>query len=895
MHSFIVAKAKLGSDGTNKGMSFTFWDSTEETTRGSDSQNAVLYVKNFTVAQDDTTKPTVVVNPFYWNSASENSLYDNSSDNGHIELESDWKNASGYSSTATSGQYDGDPKVSGKITFTGTAYDDMRLGSISVTFGSVLSGTVTATYDSTNSVWTVPEKTVASDGYEFSVVGATSSAVGNYGDSVYFDQKGHKVYWTLSIDTAKITNQVGSDVVLTVLAKDAKNNTTAASSITAPVTTNGYTVIDGTTNKPTYQMDVVPYITGVTTTLSNLKKNNPSVYNRTSRGHYPVAADETITFSGFNLGDNTTLDVSTLTASGAYDFAVTYTVAENEDVTVYALNNLNDNDAKGVYDKTVDLTTSPTGNKSIYDNYYNRCPNGDNNNLLTDDVWFDVWEIDPTAVRSKVGGITQPVMAIDPVRDNIGFAFINGTAYFSMPRGTNQKKVDPNSYEYWIGGLDEWNSISLAYDVNGYSYATAAGGDLNTSKNGVDIFRFTTSRWDGKGTLTTEGYKDLNNQFGLEYIGEREYFQQEDGTWTDFTNFSKSRIKSPSMATVASASDKSTVYLAYYDSINDEVRFNWGIIKNKKDDSDDEGMFGTHYGTGRTSQAYSIGGTSLIAGQTVDKAISTKPTYASSPVTTEDGTAVYGGEYVSIAAIPNDGDSDDAVVAVWWDGTHHKMLYSYNKTPKSITKGKYKQKDTKWSAPVELFQQEVGEYCKVAVDAAGGIHIVAYDSTNGDVWYAYLQEYDSPSSAKVGCLDSNGFVGSELNIDVALVDGKAVPYISYYASSAAKPKIARWVGGNLTEVSSVSGAENEAFTSNWEVSYVPTSSKLIVDHINVGVWKDSSGVIKQSKTGEKKFAPGAGSDVNSFGTVWGNGTVNPVLGYATKSGSLGYIETAQMK
>ena len=89
-----------------------------------------------------------------------------------------------------------------------------------------------------------------------------------------------------------------------------------------------------------------------------------------------------------------------------------------------------------------------------------------------------------------------------------------------MPYGTNSKGVTPNSYEYWIGGLDEWNSIGLVYDVNGYSYATAAGGDLNTSKNGVDIFRFTTSRWDGKGKLDTDGYTQLGNQFGLEYIGE---------------------------------------------------------------------------------------------------------------------------------------------------------------------------------------------------------------------------------------------------------------------------------------------------------------------------------------------------------------------------------------
>ena len=896
---------------------YNIWDSTEETTPGTNSQKAKLTVM-FEVDVVDNTAPAVQIDPFYWRSAGDNSLFGNSSANGHIELEADWTAKSGetyltpgYSKykAGTEGytgkEYDEDPKVSGKISIRGSAIDNTRLTEIwahiddfaftgsdtSDEFGFGLDGTASKTekgtyyklaeysVDSSGAAsWTGSGDANLTSGWQFTATGSAG-------------QDGHSITWQLDLDTSKITNAAGADKNIRIIAVDGRQssgqnkvrNASSESAKAAGESGTGYLQ----PNNPAYQVDVVPYVTGVETTLTSLKRKNPSVFNRTALGHYPVAADETITFSGFNLGATTTLDVSTLTASGAYNFSVS---------GISALNNLNDNDAKGLYDKTVDLTTSPTGSKSIYDNYYNRQPNGDNNNLLTDDVWFDVWEIDPTAVRSKVGGITQPVMAIDPVRDNIGFAFINGTAYFSMPRGTNQKNVDPNSYEYWIGGLDEWNSISLAYDVNGYSYATAAGGDLNASKHGVDIFRFTTSRWDGKGTLSTDGYKNLNNQFGLEYIGEREYFYDESQSkWVDFTNFSKSRIKSPSMATVASASDKSTVYLAYYDSINDEVRFNWGIIKNKQDDSDDEGMFGTHYDAGRISKAYSIGGTSLIAGQTVNKVTSTKPTYASSPVTTKDGTAVYGGEYVSIAAIPNDGDSDDAVVAVWWDGTHHKMLYSYNKTPKSITKGKYKQKDTKWSAPVELFQQEVGEYCKVAVDAAGGIHIAAYDSTNGDVWYAYLQKYDSPSSAKVGCLDSNGFVGSELNIDVALVDDKAVPYISYYASSAAKPKIARWIGGNLTEVSSVSGAENEAFTSNWEVSYVPTSSKLIVDHINVGVWKDSSGVIKQSKTGEKTFTPGSGDTVNSFGTVWGNGTVNPVLGYATKSGSLGYIETAQMK
>ena len=223
------------------------------------------------------------------------------------------------------------------------------------------------------------------------------------------------------------------------------------------------------------------------------------------------------------------------------------------------------------------------------------------------------------------------------------------------------------------------------------------------------------------------------------------------------------------------------------------------------------------------------------------------------------------------------------------------MLYSYNKTPKSIQKGKYTQAETKWSTPAELFPAEVGEFCKVTADASYGVHIAAYDSTNGDIWYAYLNDYASTSTAKVGCLDSNGFVGSELNIDVAIEEGKPVPFVSYYASNAAKPKIARWIGDNLINVSSVAGAENELFTSNWDISYVPTKSKLIIDHINVGVWKNNSGVLKNSKTGTKDFQAGSGSTVNSKGTVWGNGTSNPVLGYATKEGSLGYIETAQMK
>ncbi len=909
-------------DGNHQKVSMVINDSTPGSNSSDDSKSMkveITLVLDFKL--HDLTPPNVMIKPLYWNSKDDNSLFGNSSKNGHIELPGDLP-ATGFDA---SGEYDKDPKVSGKIRIDGVAQDNALLTNIKID----MFGKTGLTVGSFNGTWQVEtplvEGAIPSGGYAFDVTEDVSYgellAVGiipsipagkraedlvpQYGDY------GHVAKWTAYIDTETImeTKAADSNQTVVVYASDRGRNPISGgyddpnTSVPGAVQSGGDDGSDEATGF--YRLDVVPYITGVTTKLSAIKRSNPSVYARTAQGHYAVADKEEITISGFNLAGGTITyakEGGTVTDSYTGAAKAIPETAKSGEVSIsvgsmVSLNNMNNNDAKGSYTGTVNLSVKPAGDKSIYDNYYNRQPNGDNNNLLTDDLELDVWEFDPEAVKPKVGSIEHPVMAINPKDKNIGFAFVGGTAYFSMPYGTNSKNVSPNSFEYWIGGLDAWNSVSMAYDVNGYSYGTAAGGDLNTSKHGVDIFRFTTSRWDGKGTLTTEGYKDLNNQFGLEYIGEREYFIDDDGSWTDFTNFSKERIKSPSLCTVSSTSDTSqaTLYLAYYDAINDEVRFDWGIIKNTKDGSDDVGMFKTGYGTGRVSTSYSIANTSLIAGQTVNKAISTTPTYASSPVKTTGGQSVYAGEYVSIAAIPNAGINDDAVVAVWWDGTHHKMLYSYNKTPKSIQKGKYNQADTKWNPPEELFPQEVGEYCKVIADGNGGVHIAAYDCTNGDIWYAYLSAYDSPSTAKTGCLDSNGFVGSELNIDVALVNGNPVPYVSYFSSNTAKPKIASWVGGVLSEAASVAGSKDDAFTSNWEIGLIPTVSTLTQDHINVGVWKTEEGALASSVTGTKSFTSKAGATKNSFGTVWGNGSSNPVLGYATKDGSLGYIETAQMK
>ena len=992
MYSYVIDKNKIGGDSDSKGISFTFWDTTEETEQGKTSQNAVLYVKNFKVSQNDSTPPTVVVNPFFWIGEGEdkNSLYGGLSANGHVELEDDWKNATGYD--ASNAEYDADPKVSGKIRFTGTAYDNFRLSSIRIKFDGFINETEVATYKkvSDEMQWVVPETTIESNGYVFRIVDTTFDSKGNavthgyYEDDAYFAQKGHKVYWTLDLDTEKISSKAKADVSLTVTATDAAGKTTNVASVTAPVVdsaTNVRTVTDGTTNYPIYQMDVVPYIAGVKTGLSSLKKGNSSVYDRTALGHYPVVSTETIFVYGFNLKGGTLYDSAATPASAiltpanasgqkwystsakpsgsvysagsisAFTSGEVYVLNGEEDAKVKSLNNLNNN---GAYGKAYETAPTVNSTGSVYKDgkFYNRQPNGDSNNKLTDDVVLDVWQINSEAGKPNAGPLSQPVMAINPVNKQVGFAFANGPLHFSM--GSLDK-----SYDVWEQGLDFWTSIGFAYDANGNSFGTTAGGDINGTPDS-DAFGIFTSRW-GKGLYNNKGgHNNGTGQLRLEILGQAE---STDGTNFNGNNINKQRIKSPSIATtVTSTTATSTnVYLAYYDEVNDEIRFKWGIFSNGNNTTgrSQNNLFYDYYGPENGDGAkdsssntrsltktktvvnlpYTLEYISLIAGQTKDKytfvpgASGTKYTANTAVMTNEENPQpVCAGQYVCIAAKYQGGDTynigteenpnnftDDLVVAVWYDATNNQLLYSYNKAPQKIkaptykgnnynTIDSYSQSATGWSTPVAVFGEGngIGEYCKVALDANGKVHIACYDNANADVWYAYIDDYTSPSGAKTCIVDSYGIVGTELYLDVALKDGNPVPYISYYGSSCARPKVAYWASEtSIDSAAEVNGAVEEAATGNWEVSVIPSSSKISIDHINVGVWKDSSGNLTYSTTngnapngktpgtsGANVGKPNAGT---SSGMIYGNGSKNPILGYAITKGSGGYIETAQMK
>jgi hypothetical protein len=921
-------------DGVNKAMGFTFWDSTDETTPGTNSNNAFLKVSDFTLDLTDSVKPYVVIDPFKWTDLTHNSIYgsssatDISSLNGHIELPAELPPAT-FSSSNTL-EYDLDPKVSGKITITGSAYDDQRLESLWVCFDGFTptAGTYLATdsargdsktyyelakYNTSGAyagTWTYAATlpTMATHYYDFTVT------------PDYLDQSGHRVTWTLDIDTAQITNKAAADVRLRVEARD--HATTNWSSYKTYAQDNTVS----TFNVPYYQMDVVPYIKGVKTSLSTLKKTNSSVYDRTALGHYPVKSDTSAYFYGFNFAAAATAsdsaatahtaalgsaDTTTYTGYTVYPATVSAFTSGNVSITVntmVSLNNLNLNDAKGSYTGT---TSAATGNYAIYSNYYNRQPNNDNNNNLTDDVVLDVWKVKNSA-RSHSGTLTEPIMRIVPTatdtasdKDVMRFAFTNGADYFSMASA-----ADKVSYQDWQRNYADFNNVAFAYDIEGNSYGITTGLDTYpaTTTTFAGRFTFMSSRWG----ICNTGSRD-DNYYGqgklrLEAIGIMKGANVLGTALNDDYVMDTRRFSSPVLATAVhgagtGTSASTSIYLAYYDKFQKQIRFRYGTFNTTAPSSTDtnhsptaDGNFNqfkdqhaqadTNFTNNDSSTAYywqnnkyafdaALTDYSLIAGK--------------SAVTTPVDTGNVAGKYVAIDVVPGTTTAADVVVVVWYNGSNLQYSYKLNPYNDNDADQSHASASGYWSTPKTIFT-DGGRYCAIKVDSAGGIHIAAQDSSNQDLKYAYLSSYSAAYSEATNAVtvDSYAIVGTQIQIDTQSEGGKIIPYISYFNGSTVRPKMAYLVPQTTMDyTASGSDATTEMLTGKWEVTLVPTGSEVQDDHMNIGLWK--------TKTGVKRVNMQTGTDsvISGTGYSYGNGTGNPVVGYATVDGTQGYIETAQ--
>lgn len=889
---------------------FSFWDSTEETVPGKDSQWTVL---NAQLKQDieDSNAPKVVVSPFYWNDSEDNSLYKNSLSNGHIELEDDWKNASGYNVGSTTGLYDGDPKVSGKIVIRGTAYDDVFLSSLWIKFGKD-AGATGQNFTFTNYLtdagfgsagtsngyvqaafyengWKKASATMEADGWKFDV------------SDDYFDQNGHKVNWTLSIDTSKLSGIAGTDIDFKVLAVDhVKNDKHKSAEIdSSAVNPDGTTnTADNVYNKPAYRMDVVPYITGLDTLLTDLEVTNPSVYGRSALGKYPVyyyrqtttgsVNSEKFIVKGFNLSGGTVTFASGSSASGSLGSDYSISIPEGAKSgkisvsvnNIGSLNNVNNNEASGDY---------------------NRQPNKQNNNILTDDVELAIWEINSKAAISESGELSEVVMHVNPANGMLGFAFAHSQDLASYPDGTN------NSYQTWITDWTGVNQIGFTFDQNGNMFGTNGGTDTYTPSKKAGRFGLISSKWGtiATGSASNDMYSGYTNycRLRLEYLG---YWGNNSAYASNVYRFAKGDCSQFATVVPSSNTKLTNLYMMYYDNTLGELKFKAGQY-------DTNASVNLHY------TAFNKGGFSFedFADDAYNEACKNgsdyNPNYSTISIVSNvaDGSnknsSAKPGAYYSIAAVPSADGKSDVVVAVWYDSINKNLWYSYIENPlanagKRDSSGK---PSAEWSNPEAIFTGNAGESCAIAVDDDKHIHIAAYNRSNaGSLYYAYLDSYDSPFDASKNLVkvDSYGSSGQYITMEVAKDSkGNNIPYIGYWMNSMSYPKYAYLVDTDMTNGPKAGTDSNNMYTGAWESIMLPTLSEVMRDDINIGLYKYQSAMNGHLK-GEireipKLYSSGTNGEYagKKNGKAGGNGTANPVLAYGISETGSGYIETAQLK
>lgn len=873
---------------TSGNISLTFWDRTEETTQGTNSQWALLKIP-VTNLTEDKVVPEPKITPFYWNSSTDNSVY--SEDGvlqGHIELEKDLTNEI----ISSLGK---EPKVSGKIKVEGIVYDNVRLKN--VTFNGTDTSNVVGTYD--EGQWTA--------------AGSLPTGVISFAaEDIELSQNGHYVKYEMVINTEILnpSSPVVLDKGITVGAIDWKSNVSGASStktngITQEI--NGDTYNTGTTNY--YRMDVVPYVTEITTSLSDFNRDVPSTFARTAKGKYVVKENADIVLKGYNLGTTPTVTLngtsltkstSTNVGSSAKSGALSVSVSGIE-----FLNNKNNNETE-----------------------YNMQPNGTNNNTLTDDVYIDVWQF-KNAAEPVSGGAEYVTMKINPKTGVPGFSFANSILYFNMP-GYNSNQGDTNwratsglgegPYSQIAVGMNYggFSHNTFAFDAYGYSYGAAMCTDTQSAQASA-YFQF----FSREAPLP---YNKLDQN--LNYVNapncsrlDSSSIEVASSKWITDIN----RIQSPSMETSYSGGVKvkpsSTtpvyVFMAYYDQPVKQVRFRWGTVADETDTidgkkHDSESTFNSNPSYGLrdvVNQKYTGSSqSSKDDGQTRPSSVSDSYIkYGSQAIQIVAASGIAGGksqystsknggagQYVSLSIANKDTDKPVAVVT-WYDAVNLKLCMAYNKNPMT---------SNTWTKRV--IDENGGINVKTVIDGNGGVHFAYYDNIHGsDLKYAYLPSYDSTEDPQIVVVDAYGAVGAKCTIDVAKdSEGNWVPYIGYQMNAYLGTPLASKVAYRTDFKSSTVPAgsdDRDYYTGAWEISIVPTSNIPKDDQINVGVYRNENGYAQAFtsntnwKTGDT--SPGAAITNSTLNVcnatiLHGNNTANPILGYGIDTGA---IEMAQKK
>lgn len=755
---------------------YTIYDSTEgcaawsNNATGTTGRLSAEFHVALNVLYHDTVKPTACIIPFYWNNKSDNSIARGVGNTveGHIEFEKDLPSA--FTTSNTSGLYDRNPKVSGKIKVEGYAEDDIKLESIFVMFDSHSSlSTAKKGASYSNGIWTGTDYS-STDGWGFSVV------------DVYCDHRGHKAKWTLTVDTSKVSKVADLDKTFTVYAQDMRGSNTSETPAEKVQTKDGALTCY-------YQVDVVPYISSIQTTDRNnsgLKDQNI----RSANGKYSVKKGSTgdfITVNGFNLKPTSAMIISpsSINYTTAPSGAPTLDIYTDSIVSPYTsvklknngkksgylelivngirtLNNINNNDSVVSY--SADSTTK---NAVKYQNMPNREADTEEtfNIQLTDDRYLRFFDMKKTKVKNGY----YPVMLMNGNNPVFGYVDKSGGpstavgtgpgtgagSYYNamaMPQRAEFKGSDGSEvYTEYLIKASSWDEMGMAVDQGGKYYnATVYSRDGSCFTLIYD--RFAELYSDGKGWGPGTGFSN--------FAGEYAYEGANNAITLESVNYGGAlgidRYQNPKLIVTGDSEDSNNpaiVYMSYYDDVAKKICLRNFIVRP---------------GSSVTK------GNNLSNSKSINFTENTSynATYNQGRIEIVNG----GSKYFAMGVT-----SDQRIIILYYDESTCKLVLMYSNTGRNGDD--YTGTGLTWTTVTSGFPEYVGSYVSMVLDSSNGIHISAFDAKNSDLCYLQLPVAADTTNGvyqskdlKYMTVDQKGSVGNWTQIKL---NSSGIPYIGY--------------------------------------------------------------------------------------------------------------------
>lgn len=887
---------KIGnSDGTPTDIMLELWDHAHGFTLGSTTWHADVTITTLFDALD-SKPPTVVILPFYWNGEGQdakgnplNSLYKGSRDNGHVEIaaisgQGDYSSVSGkvnvsgfaYDNvelkeiTATLPNSPTPLQVKATRQADGTWTSDKTMS----THGAALTVTGLGTdylghYVAWRLDWNT-ENTSVGTGTQHKkiVVKATDGSNNTSADTNGTDmpQTSTSLLQTairktsnteLVSDYAKLTTELpasvhlGQFVVLTggetqyltrikALSTDRK---TVNFNNEIPVGATTVSIYRYTASKTETAVNVVPYIREIVTESTHESGLTGNTI-RSSEGKYSVIKGNTAGFikvNGFNLSNPTVrlvnkTDLSTATvASGT---GLSY--SDSSDTAFSLSNNLNKSGYLEVFAGTakVRAINNINSNEKAYnkeeDLYLLK------NKNFNDDRYLRVFDMKKTTVKNGY----YPEMIMDGNDPVFGYIDLSGGpssdvasggagAYkpsHAMPQRAKFNSTTGNTtdIEYLIKA-SIWEQMGMAKDDGGrYHHVTVYDRDKCAMSFIYDRYAELYSNAKGWGAGVQYSKYEIqggnlstrlkNNALTLET--------------TDYDSLLLGRYQYPKIITKGnSITDKAVVYMAYYDANTNDKQLIFRNFQIGKKDS----VTGIDTGASPTKFALYNDSSHPEYVQWTNLKENYTEAAQDSPAAAPDPTYNIGRlELVTSASPYFDMGvlSDGRVVVVYFDESAGKLKLRYSNT---AVDGSNPTGVINWTTSTVDFPKYTGTYVSMDIDSNDGIHIAAFDSSNGDLKYFYLDSYNA-AALKTALVDAAFSVGQWTQIKVF---GNK-PYIAYYNNSEAGQRSAiklayandpigtvkNGVGtskkDDANKITTESYYENGFVTGRWECMTVPT-------------------------------------------------------------------------